>query len=169
MTLVICSGFHDNSLNNRFLDNLRHESVIIEPYIIINPFSCLNEAFSLREDLTLIGFSAGVVNAIALAHYWQAQGAKIQALIALDGWGVPLIGNFPIYRLSHDYFTHWSSCLLGSGQENFYADPPVNHLSLWSSPERVTGWSVNSNFVQRTTALTFLSNRLGKNQLSIIS
>jgi hypothetical protein len=169
MTLVICAGFHDNNLNNRFLDSLRHESVIIEPYIIITPFYCLNEVFSLGEDLTLIGFSAGVVNAIALAHYWQAQGVIIKALLALDGWGVPLIGNFPIYRLSHDYFTHWSSCLLGSGQENFYADPPVDHLSLWSSPGRVTGWSVRENFRQRTTALTFLSNRLGKNQLSIIS
>jgi hypothetical protein len=57
---------------------------------------------------------------------------------------------------------------LGSGQENFYADPPVDHLSLWSSPDRVTGWSINGNFVQRTTALTFLLNRLGKNQLTII-
>lgn len=156
-TLVICTGFHDSRLTEDFLGHLGSKSVKLRPYIIISPFSCLNEAFSPGEDLTLIGFSAGVVNAIALAYYWQAQGVKIRALMALDGWGVPLIGNFPIYRLSHDYFTHWSSCLLGSGQENFYADPPVDHLSLWSSPDRVTGWSVNGNFVQRTTALTFLS------------
>jgi hypothetical protein len=163
MTLVICAGFHDNNLNNRFLDKLREQSVRIEPYIIITPFSCLNETFSPGKDLTLIGFSAGVVNAIALGHYWEAQGVKIKALLALDGWGVPLIGNFPIYRLSHDYFTHWSSCLLGSGQENFYADPPVDHLSLWSSPDLVTGWSIRENSPQRTTALTFLSSRLEKN------
>jgi hypothetical protein len=163
MTLVICSGFHDNKLNNRFLDKLREQSIVIEPYIIITPFSYLNETFSPRKALTLIGFSAGVINAIALAHYWQCQGVRIKALIALDGWGVPLVGNFPIYRLSHDYFSHWSSCLLGSGQENFYADPPVDHLSLWSSPDRVTGWSVGENFSQRTTALTFLSSQLEQN------
>jgi len=44
--------------------------------------------------------------------------------------GVPLVGNFPIHRLSHDYFTHWSSAVLGSGNDSFYADPPVEHLEM---------------------------------------
>lgn len=67
-------------------------------------------------------------------------GGQIKALIALDGWGVPLGGNFPIYRLSHDSFTHWSSALLGGGTESFYADPPVEHLELWRSPQTTKGW-----------------------------
>jgi hypothetical protein len=163
MSLVICPGFHDSRLTGNFLEHLGSKSLKLSPYIVFNPFSCSKDNFSPENNLTLIGFSAGVVNAIALAHYWQAQGVKIKALLALDGWGVPLIGNFPIYRLSHDYFTHWSSCLLGSGQENFYADPPVDHLSLWSSPDLVTGWSIRENSPQRTTALTFLSSQLEKN------
>ena len=57
----------------------------------------------------------------------------MKALIAFDGWGVPLVGNFPIYRISHDQFTHWSSELLGKGDKSFYADPPVEHLDLWRS------------------------------------
>ena len=70
---------------------------------------------------------------------------KVKALIAIDGWGVALWGNFPIYRLSHDYFTHWSSLALGGGDKNFYADPPVGHLDLWRSPQTTRGWQVNSN------------------------
>ncbi len=71
MTLVICPGFHDSRLTENFLGHLGSKSVKLPPYMIISPFSCLNEVFSPGEDLTLIGFSAGVVNAIALAHYWQ--------------------------------------------------------------------------------------------------
>jgi hypothetical protein len=168
MSLVICEGFHDSGLTECFLGELQSKLLKLPSHIIISPFSCLNQNFSVGESLTLIGFSAGVVKAIFLAQYWQAKGVKIAALIAIDGWGVPLIGNFPIYRLSHDYFTHWSSCVLGTGRKNFYADPPVNHLSLWSSPGEVTGWLVTGNLTQRTTALTFLSSRLEKEELSII-
>ena len=53
---------------------------------------------------------------------------------------MPLTGNFPIYRVSHDYFTHWSSGLLGAGYKGFYADPEVEHLDLWRSPANVYGW-----------------------------
>jgi len=83
MTLVICTGFHDSRLTEDFLGHLGSKSVKLRPYIIISPFSCLNEAFSLGEDLTLIGFSAGVVNAIALAHYWQAQIFPFIALVTI--------------------------------------------------------------------------------------
>lgn len=89
--------------------------------------------------ILLIGFSAGVVGAIGAAWGWQQLGGRICALIALDGWGVPLYGDFPIYRLSHDYFTHWSSALLGNSSESFYASPPAPHLELWRSPARVQG------------------------------
>jgi len=48
-----------------------------------------------------------------------AIGGHVKAFVLLDGWGVPLVGNFPIHRLSHDYFTQ-SSAVLGSGNDSFY-------------------------------------------------
>lgn len=99
----------------------------------------------LRRDaieipLVFLGFSAGVVGAIGAAHLWQWAGGTVKALIAVDGWGVPLYGDFPVHRVSHDYATHWSSSLLGAGDEGFYADPPLPHLDLWRSPHTVQGW-----------------------------
>jgi hypothetical protein len=116
----------------------------------------------LTSDLSLvfIGFSAGVVGAIAAAQLWQSQGNRVKALIALDGWGVPLYGSFPIHRLSHDQFTHWSSAWLGAGEDGFYADPPVDHLTLWRSPQQVRGWQTpqdkTSQSPVQTTAAQFL-------------
>jgi hypothetical protein len=95
-----------------------------------------------KDEVLLIGFSAGVVGAAGAAVLWQAVGGRVKSLIAIDGWGVPLWGNFPIYRISHDAFTHWSSALLGAGEESFYAEPPVAHLELWRSPQRAQGWHV---------------------------
>lgn len=95
--------------------------------------------------LIFICFSAGVAGAITAAWTWQLLGGSVKALIALDGWGVPLTANFPIHRLSHDYFTHWSSALLGSGADSFYADPPVTHLDLWRKPQKIRGWWVHSD------------------------
>ena len=92
------------------------------------------------STLIFISFSAGVVGAIHAARTWQQQHGTVGAFIAVDGWGVPLIETFPCYRLSHDYFTHWSSQILGRGAESFYADPPIPHLQLWSAPETATGW-----------------------------
>jgi hypothetical protein len=168
MPLVLCSGFHDRRLTDRFIESLQRASLVVDSYILLPPFSCLDRTLHSREPLTIIGFSAGVVGAIANAHQWQASGGQIKGLIAVDGWGVPLGGNFPIYRLSHDYFTHWSSSLLGSGTQNFYADPPVEHLTLWSSPHEVMGWLVAHDRVERASALTFLSSLLAIDELSII-
>ena len=95
------------------------------------------------SPLLFISFSAGVVGAIGAAWGWQLLGGKVKAFIALDGWGVPLFGNFPIHRLSHNYFTYWSSALLGSGEDSFYADPPVEHLEMWRSPQSVQGYWVH--------------------------
>ncbi|MCU0568633.1 MAG: hypothetical protein MUF49_18805 [Oculatellaceae cyanobacterium Prado106] len=94
-----------------------------------------------QVPLFFVGFSAGVVGAIGAARLWHQWGGQVQGLAAFDGWGVPLWGDFPIYRISHDAFTHWSSALLGAGQASFYAEPPVSHLALWRSPETVQGWS----------------------------
>jgi hypothetical protein len=112
----------------------------------------LNQAVSVTQPILMISFSAGVVGAIAAAWAWQAQGGSIRAFAALDGWGVPLSGSFPIYRLSHDEFTHWSSQPLGIGQAPFYAEPEVGHLDLWRSPDQAWGWWLQDAQPQRVTA-----------------
>ena len=33
--------------------------------------------------------------------------------------------------------------LLGNGENNFYAEPAVDHLSMWRSPQTVQGWWVD--------------------------
>jgi hypothetical protein len=111
----------------------------------------------LESPVIFISFSAGVVGAIAAAWQWQLLGGDVKAFIAIDGWGVPLSGKFPIHRLSHDYFTHWSSSLLGSGQDNFYAEPAVDHLTMWRSPQSVQGWWVDSSQGEITTPKTRLT------------
>jgi len=104
----------------------------------------MSAAVNQHGPLLFIAFSAGVVGAIAAARQWQRWGGQVKALLALDGWGVPLYGGFPIHRLSHDHFTHWSSALLGGGPESFYAEPAVPHQELWRSPHCVQGWWVQS-------------------------
>ena len=162
MSVVICPGIHDPALTQSFVIGLQSEarktriqrlSPLIFPtqdYVALSAFHMLQ---FLREHLgcpqtatpvVLISFSAGVVGAIGAAWGWQLLGGKVKALIALDGWGVPLYGNFGIHRLSHDYFTHWSWALQGSGQDNFYADPQVAHLEMWRTPQTVAGWWVHA-------------------------
>lgn len=97
-----------------------------------------------KPPLLILSFSAGVVGAFGAALAWRGMGGEVKALIALDGWGVPLYADFPIHRVSHDYFTHWSSALLGTGEDSFYAEPPVAHLELWRSPQSAQGWWVPS-------------------------
>lgn len=185
MAVVVCPGIHNPALTESFVcqlfsDNFSRclEKVLIFPtqdypaYSGLDIFNYLcsqsqqiSPPSPVKLPLVFIGFSAGVVGAIAAAWMWQAAGGEVKALIALDGWGVPLGGNFPIYRLSHDYFTHWSSGLLGSGVESFYADPPVEHLNLWSSPQTTRGWwlhqtSTGVNTASPTTAKTVLSDWL---------
>ena len=112
------------------------------------------EFFSPSDSVLIIAFSAGVVGAIAAARTWHRRGVSISALIAIDGWGVPLFGAFPTHRMSHDRFTHWSSALLGGSETSFYADPPVDHLNLWCAPQSVQGVIEPSN--RTGTAATFI-------------
>ncbi|MBH8551001.1 hypothetical protein I8751_01065 [Nostocaceae cyanobacterium CENA357] len=163
-SIIICPGIHDAELTQSFisgwLDSDADDSIcenqvniVVLPGQGLLALSSLHILQFLRDRLgdklespiIFISFSAGVVGAIAAAWKWQLLGGHVKAFIAIDGWGVPLWGNFPIHRLSHDYFTHWSSALLGSGQNNFYAQPPVDHLSLWRSPQTVTGWCIDSS------------------------
>ncbi len=164
MSIIICPGIHEPSLTHSFLSGFLGQvadrstlpnSVDILTFptqgcLAVSPFHILqflhnHLSHKLRSPVVFISFSAGVVGAIIAAHQWQLLGGCIKAFIAIDGWGVPLWGNFPIHRLSHDYFTHWSSSLLGSGHNNFYADPSVDHLEMWHSPEIVQGYWVEAS------------------------
>ncbi|MCY7384866.1 MAG: hypothetical protein LH628_20245 [Microcoleus sp. CAN_BIN18] len=181
MRLVICPGIHDPKLTDCFLARLSEVwgdaepqqntqtsyPVKIFPAHKHPPFSALDIFHFLccqelaGESLVFVSFSAGVVGAIGAAWMWQQIGGKVGAFIALDGWGVPLGGNFPIHRISHDRFTHWSSAILGSGGESFYADPPVAHLDLWREPQTAQGWQISqtADRIETTkpaTAATFL-------------
>ena len=163
MNVIICPGIHEHSLTKSFIkslleanscNSLNQSSVnILEfPYNNLSTLSGFHICQFLRESLAdklkspcvFISFSAGVVGAITAASLWQNTVGNVKAFIAIDGWMVPKIGNFPIHRMSHDYFTHWSSCLLGSSHNNFYALPTVDHLELWRSPSTVEGYLVDS-------------------------
>ncbi|MGF1492191.1 MAG: hypothetical protein ACFBSC_07025 [Microcoleaceae cyanobacterium] len=164
MMLAICPGIHDpdltedflHGLGKRNLDQLSLITISTEKYPAYSGFDIFN--FLQQEipvdsgrQLCLIGFSAGVVGAITAAYLWQQSFGTVRGLIAIDGWGVPRLdwltatGNFPIYRLSHDHFTHWSSSLLGKGDESFYADPAMTHLEIWRSPQATRGWWLHRN------------------------
>lgn len=187
MSVIICPGIHDVKLTQDFLEviqsqslghlaqKIQNEQLLVFPaqeypaYSGIHIFHFLSEKLgspnSLASPVVFISFSAGVVGAIGAAWMWQLLSGKVEAFIAVDGWGMPLSGNFPIHRISHDYFTHWSSMLLGTGGDSFYADPPVEHLQLWRSPQTARGWwvcSVGGQPEQRipTTAAQFLAEML---------
>ncbi|MDJ0714767.1 MAG: hypothetical protein QNJ54_11180 [Prochloraceae cyanobacterium] len=160
MSVLICPGFHSSQLTKSFVRGLRStddrdfsSNLLIFPASDYSPLSASDIVKFLEkhqgnpqqaEPVIFISFSAGVVGAIMAAIAWENKSGKVKAFFALDGWGVPLWGNFPIHRLSHDYFTHQSSALLGAGEDSFYADPPVEHLQLWRSPQDTQGWWVKA-------------------------
>ncbi|MEA5533436.1 hypothetical protein [Crocosphaera sp. XPORK-15E] len=168
---LICPGIHEQELTNQFIKNALNKSdnLLVFPtdkYPAYSGFHILQfiqeNCKNTSQELMIISFSAGVVGAINAAWGWQLKGGTIKGLIAFDGWGVPLIGKFPIYRVSHDEFTHWSSEILGTGNLSFYADPSVEHLDLWRFPHRVKGWMVEINshgkkFLSAMSLIEFLS------------
>ena len=166
MKVIICPGIHKTQLTDRFLHNLLAtkqpatvgtlvDNCLVFPtdkypaYSSFHLYQWLNKSKVLTDELLFICFSAGVVGGIGTAIFLQLQGIKIKAFVAMDGWGVPLIANFPIYRFSHDYFTHWSSALLGTGKASFYSEPAVPHLTLWESPQTCQGWIVKQGISDR--------------------
>lgn len=154
--IIICPGIHSPQLTDSFIQSLTgfnnsnlSQDYLIFPTIKYPAYSAIHIIEFLQETqakpsqsqpLIFIAFSAGVVGGIGAANLWQLWGGKVRVFIAVDGWGVPLIANFPIHRVSHDYFTHWSCSLIGTGSKNFYAQPAVTHLDLWRSPHNVWGW-----------------------------
>ncbi len=161
-SIAICPGFNPPELTQSFLADLDLPEARVVPTTIcpldgLSLFTWIIKQWGVpcpQHGLILIGYSAGVIGAIAAARKFQAAGGWIERLIAVDGWGVPLMGPFPIHRVSHDWFTHWSSRYLGAGQAGFYADPPVSHEQLWRSPYRVTGYIYPSDPQQQTPQWT---------------
>jgi hypothetical protein len=189
MGVMICPGVHSPELTQGFLAGLGKPIAALrvfpaERFPAYSAFHVLTfwdqQDLGWRSPLVIIGFSAGVVGAAGAAQVLQGIGGQVKALIAIDGWGVPLWsqfpwGHFPVHRLSHDRFTHLSSKLLDQPLTNpidFYAEPSVPHLDLWRSPQTVTGWTnadlastpmTQSGTCERqyaTTAAQFLQNLL---------
>jgi len=172
--IVVCPGVHSPQLTASFLaamalDQADPMRVCVIPgdrqpvYSPLHGLSMLQHRLGApwaAPPVLFLGFSAGVVSLAAIAPLWQALGGTVLGLIALDGWGVTLAGNFPIHRLSHDRFTDWSSALLdlpldlltaAARGDRFYAEPAVAHLDLWRSPHTTTGWWQSASGTQRFT------------------
>jgi hypothetical protein len=177
MKVIICPGIHDLHLTQALVTafessftpqlQLKETGNLLvfsapDPYFSLSAVQILQFIHDrlgnpqVAPPLVFLGFSAGAVGAIGAAWGWRLMGGKVKAAIAVDGWGVPLFGDFPCHRISHDDFTHWSSSLLGGSGDSFYADPPVEHLVLWRSLPTITGWWVHSdeNHLQHRTYLT---------------
>jgi hypothetical protein len=162
--IIICPGIHDPEITDQFIqaiqDKIPQDYLILPtteylPYSAIAVYQWLaQQGLSTSEPLVFIAFSAGVVGGFGAAIAWQLQGGQVDRFIAIDGWGMPLVANFPIFRVSHDYFTHWSSGLLGGGSVGFYADPGVEHLELWRSPSTSRGWQIISPGCKTPIVLT---------------
>ncbi|KST61991.1 hypothetical protein [Mastigocoleus testarum] len=171
MNVIICPGMHEIDLTKSFISGLSDfnsdifsclSSVKILIYLgnnlkTLSAFHILNFLFEKIEDMKspiiFIAFSAGVVGGLQAAYLWQFLGGRVKAFIAIDGWGVPLFGNFPIHTISHDYFTHQSLLRMPGGNNNFYAQPAVEHLEIWRSPQSVRGWWVNPNLTTKSTKI----------------
>ncbi len=165
MIVVICPGIHPPGLTDEFVAALERAIATqfdiaqalqlwvlpfeIAPYAPDLIGSYISKRWQQAELLpntptTWIGFSAGVVGAVAAARHWQRQGGTVKGLIALDGWGLPLGDSFPRFRLGHDRFTAQSCEWLGASDGYFYCDPAVGHLDLWRSPQQSWGhWQPN--------------------------
>ncbi|MEL6248968.1 MAG: hypothetical protein AAFY78_19540 [Cyanobacteria bacterium J06648_16] len=158
--LLMSPGFHSPTLTDALITALAVHQPVLPVPLRVSDFLARYPDPVVAPPIGILAFSAGVVATVPLLWRWQQAGGQVAGLIALDGWGVPLLGDYPIYRLSHDRFTHRSSLPLGSGPLNFYADPPVPHLALWQSPQTALGWQVeqrNGQYrVSEATAIAFI-------------
>lgn len=168
MNIYICPGFHLPQLTQSFLQELslsNSNSILsintrvfnVKTYTALSAIHILQDLIKAygqprqAAPVLFISFSAGVIGALGAAWGWELLGGKVKAVIAIDGWGVPLMGNFPIHRLSHDYFTHQTSIVINRPEDSFYADPEATHLQMWRSPSTVKGWATSAvNFPVRS-------------------
>ena len=150
LPVIICPGFHAAELTMGFVRSLPTfvRPLVVETFCVdsLAIFHWMTQAIDAQPTkgppVVAIGFSGGVVGIAGALKIWQQQGGQVRKLIAIDGWGMPLLG-LPVCRLSHDRFTHWSSLPLGAGDVNFYADPSVDHLRIWGEPETVSGYAMS--------------------------
>ena len=164
--LLVIPGVVPQEATDRFVQQLGVSGICCVPVSVapFNPWSI--EQFTQTQDLdtnlVVIAYSAGCVGALGWIPLWHRQKKAIKALIAIDGWPIPFWGKFPIYRVSHDLYTHRTTLYLGAGREQFYCDPAVEHRNLWAYPEASWGLWVKQNDKQkktyRATALDFLQN-----------
>lgn len=180
--LVVCPGFHPQALTQGLLQALQAHASLQDLAILVMPTQKsawrVLSGYEIRQflyavlgiprtdrvpsgtQLIFLAFSAGCVGAATTARHWHLGGGTVKALFAVDGWGVPLVEPYPVYRLSHDHFTHQTSRLLGSQQIDFYADPSVPHHDLWHHPDRVMGWQVTAQNTPFTPASSLPPSRL---------
>lgn len=160
LPVFIMPGFHSSALTEQLLASLPSfvsatviEASPVSPFEIyqwlqtnITLSSNSKQATSKQATLPIvaIGFSAGVVGLAGALLMWQQMGGEVAQFIAVDGWGVPIVG-LPVTRMSHDRFTHLSTLPLGSGKMNFFAVPSVPHQQLWERPQTVEGIAISSS------------------------
>ena len=176
--IAIIPGIHSATLTSSFIEGMQNvfeeRNYLILPTEQYAPYNAraieqwLKQYYPSPQDapsLSFISFSAGFVGSIIAANKWQLQGGKIDSFIAFDGWGMLLVGNFPIYRVSHDRFTHYTSAILGGGKQGFFANPEVEHLEIWRSPNTCWGWQIISSGLKTRCLLSnYLQNVLNYSQ-----
>ncbi len=171
LPVIVCPGFNRVELTERFTRSL---PAFTRPYVVrslpISPlglYQWMSDTLgnpATQRPIVGIGFSAGVVGLAGALLLWQQSGGKVARLFAVDGWGVPVLG-LSVTRLSHDRFTHLTTLPLGAGDTNFYAEPAVDHLSLWGTPDQVMGrcvpwYQVAEDAGERMSAQDFLKRSL---------
>lgn len=166
-TIVICGGFNPINYNVNFVNFLSNyeANILVFPTEKYAPYDSLNIVNFLQENsvnlyenhLIFIAFSAGVVGALGAGRLWQRKGREVLAILAFDGWGVPLIADFPIHCLSHDVFTHYSSCFWVKNQGHFVAIPTVSHQDIWRSPLSINGYYYSEKETKKITEIDFIN------------
>jgi len=173
LSVIVCPGFNQAGLTEGFVRSLPpFTRPRIVPGLPISPveiYQWMTDTLgnpATQPPIVGIGFSAGVVGLAGALFLWQSSGGKVARLFAIDGWGVPVLG-LSVVRISHDRFTHLTTLPLGAGEVNFYADPAVNHLSLWGAPDLAMGrcvpwWQVDECAGEKMSAQAFLVRSLAQ-------
>ncbi|MEM9264838.1 MAG: hypothetical protein AAGA46_04885 [Cyanobacteria bacterium P01_F01_bin.13] len=169
MQLLICPGYHSSDLTHAFLQSLL--KVITPDCLWVLPLWASpgalpwlltsQQAPQQNRPLQIIAFSAGVVAMYPLVLAWHGMGGTSR-VIAVDGWGMPLLGDLEIYRMSHDRWTHDTTYFpsVAESRGYFYANPAVEHLTLWQSPHLTWGVGAIGTTPRSMTALEFMCTAL---------